>query len=228
MKPRAPALLLMSILVLLVPRVCSATLVTWQSTSETWYIGIDGPDSLWQSWSNVFGVTLVPGTNIIPTSLTITFDSDAVGEPADCGGTSYPNAVSAVTMQMGQTSFTTYSSFLYVGCPMGPLGGWGYPGDPIVQFIFQMPVLDPNFYGVGGNSVYVGYWDVNAINGKLPIYPTGGQQRGLEYDTGFSQFLTDFNPQVVPEPSSIILLATGFLGLSPLTRRAFQRRARSK
>ena len=204
-------------------------MVTWQSTSETWYIGIDGPDSLGQWWSNLVGVDLVKGYNVIPTSLTVTFDSDAIGIPANwAGGTMYPYAISSVTMQIGNFSFTTNTGYTLVGYPWACcFDGIGSQGDNSVQFIFPLPRFS-EFEYFSGRSVYVAYFDANTLNGKLPIYPTVSTPGEIGIYSSLSQFRTQYSPEVVPEPSSITLLATGLLGVSPLTRRLFRRRREPK
>ena len=225
MRRSFPRIALTSILVLSMPRLCSAAMITWQSTSERWFMADYTDGGILDAWGQIVGVRhLTPGYNIIPTSLTITFDTDAVGIPANfAGGMSYPSAVSSVAMQIGEFSFTTNTASTLVGYPWACcMGGIGRPGDNSVQFIFSLPLITG--FEFFSRSVYVAYFDEKILNGMLAPDPTFTYRGEIGIYSNLSQFRTEYAPEVVPEPGTMILLCTGLLGLKRFGRRSSRRR----
>ncbi|MCU0650373.1 MAG: PEP-CTERM sorting domain-containing protein [Gemmatimonadaceae bacterium] len=78
--------------------------------------------------------------------------------------------------------------------------------------------LYTNRVSVGGNAAVGDLWEELNIRFDAPVGLTGGQTYLFRADTDNSRFDAP-PPQIVPEPSTYALLATGLAGLTAVARR---------
>lgn len=171
-----------------------------------------------------------------PWSLEFTFDSDAIGTllaaPPGRPPTYLYEDVLNTRFRLGNSEYTNDGDiFINADLPyVGQSTALGGPG--LVQFQWQGGWLG----GGGGPNLNLGmllasYNDVNAVNGALPVTPElsafQSQLRGLQWSTlgnyPNSGFNSSFNPTVVPEPTSMLLVGTGLV-LAAARRASISRR----
>jgi hypothetical protein len=174
---------------------------------------------------------VVPG---LPWNLTFTFEPETPRQSGICSTGNvglYPNAITASFLQLGDFSYTfssgradifTNADLPAVGCGEGGivqfhwLGDWlGSPGAPLIHGL-----------------LIASYFDEQACDGSLPAVPgafptscggqflaLGGLQFWYDLPIQGDWFGSSFNPQVVPEPGTWLLLSSGLVAIAARRRR---------
>jgi hypothetical protein len=194
--------------------------VTWFATGTT-HITLDQAGAL---------SGLAEGT---PWQLQFTFDPLASGTVnPGCAQPIYfyDNAITSTTLQVGGLVYTNATGDIYTNWDL-PIGGCPTPSGRV-----QFQWLGGWSGGTGGPNLNAGsalmlasYIDLLALDGSLPGSPTPGSPNalnGLQWTTlqaPTSQFVSSFDPQLaptaVPEPGTLVLLASGGLMAARRLRR---------
>lgn len=168
----------------------------------------------------------------MPWELEFSFETTATGT-ALCGSGftyAYRNALSDVRFTIGADTYFHPGGSVYLNAGMPNIGCGG--GDGLVQFHWfedgqWTEVPGEDWINSSGGIMILSYNDVNALGGNLPHLPEfadyqnifTGFQFGLY--SGFKSAEIDLKP--VPEPGTVLLLASGLTGLVVHRRRARQR-----
>ena len=174
-----------------------------------------------------------------PFRLDISFDP-AASRIAGTGAQGIYRAIGESTMQIGDSTFSSSDGFIAVNChfEIGCLPGFPALSTPVEFWMLNWSPapLNPAVPGLSAiSNVQVFYNDPAAANGRIPTTPPtgpaglqiavgGGGQPPITTIGGTVQSIQAISDvAVVPEPGTLVLLATGLTALAGRRRRRIRR-----
>ncbi len=161
-----------------------------------------------------------------PVSGSFSFDADAVAVDTISLGTIYP-AVSGLSGTAGSSAFSSSQGFVIVGNDTyqyppvtGVSGlhdffliGWNAPSTVFSGFDYGgRTLVNVRLFWIEGQNGIGDFLDSQSLVTGLP--PTGAGRLALDFAGGVSAFYSvSLQATAVPEPSSIVLLSLGLMGL---------------